>query len=392
MASSSHPNLTVDTALELTEPPAPSTLVRSTLRALHALVVGAASPLAPWARCALRADDARGGGGRPGFPPAGLNLGAYPLAQLAAEWLDVGLPGDDALRAGVVGVALRPPDGSEWARGAADGGAQGAARGTGGDDAAGAADVDEGGGGDDNDNDDDVDIIDGAAVATDDCADDGRDFVHVDGADAMNGCVDDAGWVWRRGTHAGAHPTSESIHFGSGSSGDDDSDGGGEGGGEDAADDDHDSVVVYEEEAAAVYAARSALGQAPQPPAPRAEVPRATSTTSPASPVAALNGIFTADDSPRAVVQTSGASTPSRVRARTSRFPAAYVRALASARTGESPRETGARGGSGGVRTRGLSRSPKALGGAAAAPPTLEVVGVALSARAGAGSSPVAWR
>jgi hypothetical protein len=49
----------------------------------------------PRAHMKLSRDDSRGGGGRKGYPAAGVNLGSYPYAVLSAEWTEVGLERPD---------------------------------------------------------------------------------------------------------------------------------------------------------------------------------------------------------------------------------------------------------------------------------------------------------
>ena len=86
--------------------------VRQNLRLLRALIDDPSAPLSPWSYDVLHFFDAKGGA-RGGFPPLGTNLCCYPLAQLASEWVDVGLSDPTLV---VVGRQVRCPDGCEWVR------------------------------------------------------------------------------------------------------------------------------------------------------------------------------------------------------------------------------------------------------------------------------------
>lgn len=84
--------------------------VRQNLRLLRALIDDPSAPLSPWSYDVLHFFDSKGGA-RGGFPPLGTNLCCYPLAQLASEWVDVGLPDPTLV---VVGREARCPAGFEW--------------------------------------------------------------------------------------------------------------------------------------------------------------------------------------------------------------------------------------------------------------------------------------
>ena len=65
-------------------------LIFALVRAADLLSYSSGAQLEGWAGREVDFDDSRASGGRRGYPPAGVNLGAFPLRVLAAEWIDAG--------------------------------------------------------------------------------------------------------------------------------------------------------------------------------------------------------------------------------------------------------------------------------------------------------------